>query len=206
MKLLNDIVKDRADYADRLQQIAEKADAWLEAISKEKRLGLKPIDQMLNEIDPYNTWGKKSIGSDVDDSVEFTPSSAPIEKPVQGPQADRAVMRIHLIYNPASGEVQKVIKTPMRSRPPAEYMEANADQVSGALKHLEKLNPHLADLLVRGKMSVWIPRKEAAVEPSSVKHLGLQTNAPGQDKNVRNLSPTDLAKAHHAASRMSLAK
>lgn len=208
MKLLNDIVKDRANYADRLQQIAEQVDTWHKEISREKRLGLKPLDQMINEADPYNNPGAAGPGrpQPASDTVEFTPSSERSEKPEQPPHVGSAPSaRIHLIYNPTSGEIERVVKTPMRSRPPAEFIEATAEQVTGALKHLEKMNPHLADLLVNGRMSVWIPRKNAEAGPSSVKHLGLQSTGTGQEKNVRNMSPEDLAKAHYAAQNMKLA-
>lgn len=207
MKLLNTIVKERNVYADRLEQIAEQVDVWLNDISKEKRLGLKPMDQLITEADPYNTADKNSpTGSTDNDTVEFTPTNEPIEKPVQTPSAGNTEpMRVHLIYDPATGEIVKTLKTPMRSRPPAEYMEATADQVSGALRHLEKMNPHLADLLVSGRMNVWIPRAKSNMGPSSVKHLGLAPVETRGNSNKMTLSPEQLAAARAAAGKMKVA-
>lgn len=201
MTLLNEIVKSENGYLDQLAQIAEQIDIWLKDISKEKRLGLKPMDQMLAELpDPYNNTGP-DIHSD--DTVEFKPTSG-----VGAPKPDKLnneLSRIHLIYNPSSGEIEKTLKTPIRSRPPAEYTEANAGQIQGALKHLEKMNPKLADLLVDGRMNVWIPRTAAKSEPSSVKHLGLSTNSNIESKgntNIAKMSPAQMAKMHAAANRM----
>lgn len=210
MKLLNEIVKSENTYLDCLAQIAEQVDVWLKDLSKEKRLGLKPIDQMIAETDPYNT-ADTSRGVQPDDTVEFTPTpGAPEpESNSEQPNSNRSeAMRIHLVYNPSTNEIEKTLKTPMRSRPPAEYMEANADQISGALKHLEKMNPKLADLLVSGRMSVWIPRAASKPGPSSVKHLGLNTNPNiemrGQT-NVAKMSPEKLATAQAAANKMKVA-
>lgn len=206
MKLLNDIVKERNEYSDRLEQIAEQVDVWLKEISKEKRLGLKPMDQLIAEADPYNNPGKIASATGGNDTVEFTPTSEPVQKPVQSPSSGNTEpMRVHLIYNPATGEIEKTLKTPMRSRPPAEYIEATADQVSGALKHLEKMNPHLADMLVSGRMNVWIPRAAANMGPSSVKHLGLGPIETKGNTNKMNLSPEQLAQARAAANKMRVA-
>lgn len=205
MKLLNSIVKERNEYADHLVQIAEQVDVWLNDLSKEKRLGLKPMDQLLAEVDPYNT-ANNSAAPASDDTVEFTPTKEPVAKPEQVPSAGNTEpMRIHLIYNPATGEIEKTVKTTMRSRPPAEYMEATAEQVSGALKHLEKMNPHLADLLVSGRMSVWIPRATANMGPSSVKHIGLGPVTSKGNSNKMTLSPDQLASARAAANKMKIA-
>lgn len=207
MKLLNEIVKTENAYLDRLAQIQEQVDLWMKEISKEKRLGLKPMDQMIAEADPYNS-ADKPAGDPASDSVEFTPTAG-VAKPEQPPHVQgQQASRIHLIYNPATGEIEGTTKTPMLSRPPAQYMEANAEQVSGALKHLEKMNPKLADLLVSGRMSVWIPRAAANAGPSSVKHLGLNTNPNIETRgntNTMKMSPEKLAAAQAAASKMKVA-
>ncbi|MDE1830459.1 MAG: hypothetical protein KGI25_09070 [Thaumarchaeota archaeon] len=208
MKLLNEIVKSENTYLDRLAQIEEQVSIWMKQIATEKRLGLKPIDLMIAESDPYNTADRTNTRPD--DTVEFTPTSEPIEKPtnIQASSGTFSATRIHLIYNPATGEIEKTLKTPIRSRPPADYMEANADQVAGALRHLEKMNPKLADLLVSGRMSVWIPRAAAKAGPTSVKHLGLNTNPNIESRgnsNVAKMSPEDLERAQAAASKMKIA-
>ncbi len=210
MKLLNEIVKSENVYLDQLAQIQEQVEIWLNEIAREKRLGLKPIDQMVAEAgDPYNS-ADKTGGRQPDDTLEFTPTEGPIAKPenIKATSGSFDASRIHLIYNPQTGEIEKTVKTPMRSRPPADYMEANADQVQGALKHLETMNPKLADLLVAGRMSVWIPRAAAKAGPSSVKHLGLNTNPNIESKgnsNKMKMSDEDLARAQTAANKMKLA-
>lgn len=205
MTLLNEIVKNENVYLDQLAQITEQVDIWLKEISKEKRLGLKPMDQMLAELpDPYNT----AQGSRPEDTVEFTPTPG-FEKPKSDTSSSSSnSSRIHLIYNPSTGEIEKTLKTPILSRPPAEYMEATAEQIEGTLKHLEKMNPKLADQLVKGRMSVWIPRAAAKVEPSSVKHLGLNPKLDVEshgDTNIAKMSPEKMAKMHAAADKMELA-
>lgn len=206
MKLLNEIVKTENTYFDCIAQIAEQVNIWLKDLSKEKRLGLKTMDQMIAETDPYNSVDAAK-GAQPEDTVEFTPTSNSENSETDEPSAPSSneAMRIHLVYNPATEEIEKTLKTPMRSRPPAEYMEANADQVNGALKHLEKMNPKLADLLVSGRMSIWIPRAAAKSGPSSVKHLGLNTNPNiemrGQT-NVVKMSPDQLTSARSAADKM----
>lgn len=207
MKLLNTIVKKENEYLDRFAQIQEQVDIWMKEISAEKRLGLKPMDQMVAEADPYNSAEKPQVDP-ANDTVEFTPTAG-VAKPEQPPHVQgQSASRIHLIYNPTTGEIEGTTKTPMLSRPPAQYIEANADQVQGALKHLEKMNPKLADMLVDGRMSVWIPRAAANAGPSSVKHLGLNTNPNIQTRgntNVSTMSPDKLAAAQAAANNMKVA-
>lgn len=206
MNLLNEIVKTENAYLDRLAQIQEQVEIWMKEMSKEKRLGLKPMDQMIAEADPYNSAEKPA--AEPNDTVEFTPTAG-VAKPEQPPHAQNAQpQRIHLIYNPTTGEVEGTTKTPMLSRPPAQYIEANADQVQGALKHLEKMNPKLANMLVSGRMSVWIPRAASNLGPSSVKHLGLNTNPNIESRgnaNTMKMSPEKLAAAHAAANKMKVA-
>ena len=210
MNLLNEIVTKENTYLDCLEQIAEQVDLWIKEISKEKRLGLKPIDQMIAEADPYNNQERPS-GVQPDDTVEFTPTAGaknPQAGSGQSVSGSTEAMRIHLIYNPATGQIEKTMRTPIRSRPPAEYIEANAQQVQGALKHLEKMNPKLADLLVNGRMNVWIPRAAANAGPSSVKHLGLNTNPNIESRgnsNTSTMSPQNLANAQAAANKMRVA-
>lgn len=208
MKLLNEIAKERNTYADRLQQILEQSKIWLNEISGEKRLGLKPMDQMVAEADPYNSADSRTNRgtSQENDTVEFTPQPN-AEKPVQPePRPSAEPTRVHLIYDPKSGEIIKTLKTPLRSRPPADFIEANAEQVNGALKHLEKLNPELADMLVSGRMNVWIPRAAMASNPTSVKHIGLGPVTSRGNSNQMHLSPDQLAAATQAAGKMKIAR
>lgn len=209
MQLLNDFVKTENLYLNRLSQIQERVEIWIKQISEQKRIGLPLISQLITEKDPYNTADAGTY-SEPEDTVEFKPSSEPIAKPenhqpISGGMNER--LRLHLIYNPKTGEIESSIKTPALSRPPSQYIEANADQISGAIKHLEKLNPKLADLLVAGRMSVWIPRSIGNIGPSNVKHLGLNTNPKIHSRgnsNVANMSDHDLAKARDAANQMKI--
>lgn len=205
MKLLKEISGEMVAYSKRLEKIAEKANEWLGQISEEKRLGLSTIDKILEANgDPYNSadqnnW-KNRQPPQQNDSIDFTPQPN-VQRPVLN--KNTTPKRIHLIYDPSSGEIQKVVKTPMMSRPPAEYTEANAQQVNDALKHLERINPKLADLLVNGSMSIWIPRNPTS-QQGNVQSLKL-TSAGGGATNKVDMTPDRLANAQSAAGKMSLA-
>jgi hypothetical protein len=203
MKLLKSVNYFAESYQKKLVRMNERTNLWMTEISKEKRIGL-------SEDNPYdnNPLGNNRLSPQKDDSIDFQPQDN-IEPPTQSDAHNRRgpTVRIHLVYNPGEGKIEKVIKTPIRSRPPAEYMEATADQVRGALKHLNNINPELAQKLVRGDMSVWIPRAHASSMPSNVKHLGLSSdgNHNGSGTNKVEMSPERLANAHKAASQMSFA-
>lgn len=195
MKLLKEISSTQVAYTNRLEKISEKVTQWLEKISEEKRLGLPTMDVIVEAGgDPYNSANRQAPPKN--NSVNFSPQPN-VERPVINQQVG-AQKRIHLVYDPSSGKIEKALKTPMTSRPSSEYIEANAQQVHDALTHLERTSPKLADLLVNGSLSIWIPRS-AAQQNSSPQQSGTCGT------NIMKMSPDRLAQAQAAAGKMSLA-
>ena len=202
LHLLKEISGDTSAYQKRLGKIAKKINEWALEIHEEKRLGLRPMEQLIGEAgyDPYNSANNQNQRGGQNDSIDFSP-----QPDVQRPVIDQNTRpkRMHIVYDPSSGEVSKAIKTGLMSRPPADYMEANAQQVQDALKHLESMNPKLADLLVSGSLSIWVPRNTKA--PSGGP-MGLEGGSGPGGHNVRNMSPDQMAHAQSAADRMSTVK
>lgn len=202
MKLMKEIAKEIGTYKTFLESLVEKSDGFQKEINEEKRLGIQPTF----EADYYqrDTRSDSTIPAQVrgDDTVNFKPQG-PVEKPVQHPNANRVPQRIHLIYDPQKGKVMDAMKTDMRARPPAEYMEANAEQVQGAMRHIEGLNPKLAELLQSGKANIWIPR--VAAQTGQQEPIAAQGTGTG-GTTIMKMDPERLKKAQAAAGEMSLAK
>ncbi len=192
MSLLKSICEDINSYKAFLETILEKVEKFEDEISNEKRLGLT-----LEAPDYYQQHKPEQ------DVVDFEAPTGQVAKPQQpqqlGPQGGPKNARIHIIYDPSTGRIQDAQQTSMFQRPSTDFTEANADQLDAAIKHLNKLNPALADKIVNGTMAVWIPRVQR--NPNASKMANMQHG--GATK--RELSPEQLAQARAAANKMSLA-
>ncbi len=194
MSLLKSICEDINSYKAFLETILEKVERFEIEISNEKRLGLT-----LEAPDYYH---QDKANKDV---VDFQAPTEPVAKPQQkpepqlGPQGGPPKARIHIVYDPSTGRIQDAQQTSMFQRPSTDFVEANADQLDAAIKHLNRINPQLADKIVNGTMAVWIPR--VVKNPNAAKMATMQHGG----MNKKELSPEQLANARTAASKMSLA-
>jgi len=199
LKLLREVSSETSAYQKRLERIHSKILEWSTQIFEEKRLGLSAMDQIVMEagFDPYNS-ANPAQGPQQNDTMDFEPQQN-VARPVINKNTQPK--RMHIIYDPTQGEVSKAIKTGLVSRPPPEYIEANAQQVHDALKHLEQMNPKLADLLTSGHLSVWVPRNATAVKRPP---MGLEGGSGPGGMNTRHMSDDQLAQARSAADNLSL--
>lgn len=191
MDLLKQITEDIKSYHTFFHSILEKIEQFEQEISSEKRLGLYEA--------PYYVQDKPRSASS--DTVDFKAPTEPVAAPVQHPNADRSPQRIHLIYDPAQAKVINAIKTDTRSRPPAEYIEASAQQVEDAMKHIQSFSPETAQKLKSGQINIWIPRSQA--QPGGTN--ALQSTGMGGSNVTKQMSPDRLASAQQAADKMTLA-
>jgi hypothetical protein len=156
MDLLDEITHNVSIQERRVLRMTEKVHQWLNDINNEHRLGLPPIDALMEN-----------------DGVSST------------------ARRIHVIYDPSSGRVEKVSKTSILSRPPSEYTEANASQVSDVLRYLERISPRMADALVNGDVNIWVPRNLSSIDKQragSIRQLGLKTIPIAQTRHEYSAS------------------
>lgn len=191
MNLLKQISEDITTYRAFVHSLVEKIEEYEREISNENRLGLLEAPYFIQDKNPNNQGNN--------DTINFQAPTEPVAAPVQHPNASNALQRIHLIYDPAKGKVVNAIKTDPRARPPAEYIEASAQQVADAMKHIESFSPETAQKLKSGQVNIWIPRAQAQ---SSADRL--QSTGTGPDKVKMQMSPDRLAAAQKAASQMSL--
>ncbi len=196
MALLKQLSKEIKSYNAFVQTILEKIEKFEEELKLEKRLGLSEADYYQN--DTPGAAGK--AGPRPTDTVQFQPTKEPIAEPTQHPNEKPS--RIHLVYNPSTGRVEDAIKTGPWGRPPSEYMEANADQLAGALKHIERNSPDIAQKIVSGQLSVWIPRSVPQAGKSSM----LEPKSAQAGPNKMQLTPAGLAHARATADKMQLVK
>jgi hypothetical protein len=194
MSLMKQVSEDIQAYKAFVQTIVEKIEKIEDELNQEKRIG---IDEVFEAHDYY--MQDKGPKQAADDSVDFQNPGA-VEKPVQHPGEQRVrAQRMHLIYDPKQGKVIDTVKTGIQSRPPAEYIEANADQVANAMKHIEGMSPEIADRIKKGTISIWIPRSQA--QPISLANQASNTGGT----NKIEMDPNRLATAQAAANKMSFA-
>lgn len=197
MGLLQDICAEINEYKAFVATLADKADRIQEELAGEKRLGLF-------EMDPYNSTGKAAALTGAEparDVVDFV-DPGHVERPVQHPNANKQpTQRLAAVYDPAKGRVIDVLKANPQGRPEGDFIEANADQFDVALKHLNKINPKLADMLMSGAISVWIPRGQHIPQ-----HSSMLSQPQGTGTRRVELDPKRLAAAQQAAAQMTLAK
>lgn len=196
MDLLKQITEDIKSYHKHVYSLIEKIEQFEEAISIEKRLGLRETAYYQN--DNPGAAGKPN------DTVDFQPQGN-VQKgqqptpPPKGVGTNAMQGRIQLMYNPATGKVEDAKQAQGMHSPPAPgYVVANAQQLDAALKHIEGIDKELADKIVAGNVQVFVPQNP---------------NAPKQNPNVQQhggmnkieMEPSRLAAAQQAASKMSLA-
>jgi hypothetical protein len=192
MDLLKQITEDIKSYHNFVNSLTVKIDEFEEAISLEKRLGLRET--------AYYQQDKQ--GAPSQDSLEFSPTPGvgkpqPIETPAKGMGGNKMQGRIQLMYNPATGRVEDA-KQAHGMEPPAQgYVQANAQQLNAALAHINSIDKALADKIVGGQVQVFVPQNPNAATPNVMQHGGM---------NRMELDPQRLAQAQQAANKMSLAK
>lgn len=194
MSLLQQINKDVKKYKAYLNRINERLEKGIIAVKEERRLGIA-------EAQDYYHQDRQHGG--VSDTVEFEPTEGPIAAPIQHPSEERARRRFHVIYDPSTGKISDLRQTKPFERIPSEFVQPNAQQMHDVMKHLEKMDPRLADRLVSGILDIWIPRTQAA--PGHASTLAAHTASTG-GMTRREMSPDQLAAARQAASKMTLAK
>ena len=195
MDLLKQISEEIKTYRGFVHSLVAKIDELEEAISLEKRLGLRETAYYQN----HKPEGQPQ------DTLNFEPQPD-VAKPQQsaGPPkglgGNKMAGRIQLMYNPATGRVVDA-KQAHGMEPPAQgYVQANAQQLDAALAHINSIDKALADKIVAGTVQVFVPQNPNAPQPSpkvTTQHGGM---------NRLEMDPQQLAAAQKAASQMSLAK
>ncbi len=195
MTLLEQLNTKVNKYKAYLNNINEKLDRGIAKVSQERRLGIA-------EARDYYVQDRQHGGAS--DVVEFEPTNEPIAAPVQHPREERrAEKRFHVIYNPSTGKVSGIRQTKPFERIPPEFIQPNAQQMHDVMKHLETMDPRLADKLVSGVLDIWIPRIQT--EPGHASTLAAHTASTGGMRK-HEISPDQLAAARAAANKMSFAK
>ena len=150
MKLIGEINKSTSLYERKVHRMSKQIALWIAEAKQENRLGLLPIDVIMESND--------------DQSQQH--NTSPLAR------------RIHIIYDPNTGQIEKVTKTSILSRPPSEYTEANASQMQHVMGELERISPKMADALVNGDVNVWVPRNITTSHngnTGSFRQIGLRT-------------------------------
>lgn len=195
MDLLKQICEDVKSYRDFVHSLTEKVEQIEEALSLEKRLGLRETAYYQNG---------NNVPGGPKDSVDFQPQ-ADVAKPQQaegppkGMGGNKMAGRIQLMYNPATGRVEDAKQAEGMNKPPAPgYVVANAQQLDAALSHINQIDKALADKIVAGQVQVFVPQNPSAPKQNSnvQQHGGM---------NRIEMDPSQLANAKAAADKMSLA-
>jgi len=195
MDLLKQISEDIKAYHTSVHALVEKIEEIEAVLAQEKRLGLRET--------AYYQNGNQAAGKP-GDTLDFQaqPDVAkpqPIEGPPKGMGGNKMGGRIQLMYNPATGRVEDA-KQAHGMAPPAEgYIQASAQQLQDALKHIEGIDKELADKIMAGQVQVFVPQN-----PNAPKQTPKVTSQPG-GMNRMEMDPERLAAAQKAASGMSLA-
>lgn len=202
MKLLKQLSEDVNAYKSHLNSVYKALKKAINEVKEERRLGLA-------EARDYFTQDRANGGNA--DTINFEPTQGPAtatKQPIAAPQQHAAAnpnanKRFHLIFDPSTGKISEMRATKPFEKVPAEFVQPNADQMHAVLKHLESMDPRLADKLVNGTLDIWIPRTAAA--PAHASTLAAHTASTG-GMNRREMSPEQLAAARNAANNMSLAR
>lgn len=197
MSLMKQIAEEINAYKTFVGTIVEKIEQFEDEISKEKRLGLT-----LEASDYYQNGNQQK-----NDTVDFQPQAnvakpQPTTEPPKGPgdeEQQKPGARIQLMYNPTTGKVENAVKAHGSNPPAPDYMQPDTEQLHAAIQKLNMIDKRLADKIVSGEVSLWIPKN-----PQAPKQSGMMKPV-GQDANKIQMDPSRLAQAQSAASKMSLA-
>lgn len=164
MSLMKQICEEVNSYKAFLGTIVDKIEQFQDEISTEKCLGLT-----LEASDYYQNGNQQE----------------PNAQSQQGMSA-----RIQLMYNPETGKVEQAVKAHGSNPPSPDYIQPSTQQLEEVIKRIDSMDKRLADKIVSGEVSVWVPKNS-------------QT-APQSNTQQSSMDPSHLANAQATASQMSV--